>query len=230
METQRLPAIIAHRGTPREYPENSLPAFRHAVALGADAIELDVHRTHDGVIVVHHDSVLPPADTRHPRNISNMTYAALQRYSLGPGVRIPSLDEVLAAVPAPTIVYVEVKAPGIEAAVVACIAAAGAEDRCAIHSFDHRVAQRVARLEPTLPGGILVASYLADPAHELRAARARDYWAERSWIDAPLVDAIHAARGRVIAWTVNDPADAARLAELGVDGICTDICGDVRTA
>jgi glycerophosphoryl diester phosphodiesterase len=184
------------------------------------------------VIVVRHDPVLPAGTAGEPLRISNMTYAALRGYALGPGVWVPSLGEVLAAVPPPTVLYVEIKAPGggIEGAVVECITAAGAQDRCAVHSFDHRVAQRVAQLEPPLPGGILVASYLADPAHELRAAGARDYWAERRWIDAPLVDAVHAAGGRVIAWTVNDPAEAERFAELGVDGICTDICGELRRA
>jgi glycerophosphoryl diester phosphodiesterase len=211
------------------FPENSLPAFRHAIALGADAIELDVHQTHDGVIVVQHDPVLLAGDAGAPRRIRDMTYAALRRYSPAPGMTVPSLAEVFAVVPAPTLVYVEVKAPGIEADVLACIAAAGAQDRSAIHSFDHRVAQRIAQLDPVVPGGILVASYLADPAHELRAAAARDYWAERGWIDASLVDAIHGAGGRVIAWTVNDAADAARLTDLGVDAICTDICGDLRT-
>ena len=78
-------------------------------------------------------------------------------------------------------------------------------------------------MRPGLPSGILSVSYLVDPQGALRAANARDYWQEASMIDESLVDAVHNARGRVIAWTVNDPDQARRLASMGVDGICTDV-------
>jgi glycerophosphoryl diester phosphodiesterase len=88
----------------------------------------------------------------------------------------------------------------------------------------------VQRAQPRLPVGILTDSYLVDPVHALRAAGARDYWPHRLMVDAALVAAIHDAGGRVIVWTVNDPADARRLAALGVDGLCSDVPGDLRTA
>jgi len=70
---------------------------------------------------------------------------------------------------------------------------------------------------------VLLDSYLVDPAAALRAAGARDYW--QSWrdIDADLVERIHEAGGRVIAWTVNTRDDAEALRDLGVDGVCSDI-------
>src|SRR6185437_6485961 len=88
--------IIAHRGTPRELPENSLPGFARAIEAGAHGIELDVHLTADGVVVVHHDPVLrsTAADGSGGR-ISDCTLAELRRHPLAPGVPIPTLAEAL---------------------------------------------------------------------------------------------------------------------------------------
>jgi glycerophosphoryl diester phosphodiesterase len=226
----RKPAleIIAHRGSPREHPENSLPGFRHALGSGANAIELDVHLTVDGVLVVHHDPTLPagpPDGGGDAPAIRDLTYAAVRAHLLAPGVPIPTLPEVLDLVGRRGVVYIEVKATAAAAAVVRCIGESTAS--CAIHGFDHRVALRTASLAPTLPTGILLDSYLIDPAAALEDARARDYWQRWEMIDAELVARIHAARGRVIAWTVNDPAAARRLHALGVDAVCTDVCREM---
>jgi glycerophosphoryl diester phosphodiesterase len=218
--------VIAHRGAPREFPENSLPGFRRALELGADGIELDVHLTADGVAVVHHDAALRPLPSEGPGpgpNIRALTYEALASRPLAPGLPVPALSEVLAAVGQRAVVYVEIKAPGGEDEVVRCIRASGA--RCAVHGFDHRVARHIAALAPDIPTGILLDSYLIDPAGALDAARARDYWQHWPLIDAELVTRVHGAGGRVIAWTVNDPAAARVLQSIGVDAVCTDIAG-----
>lgn len=222
--------IIAHRGSPREHPENSLPGFRHALDSGANAIELDVHLTVDGVLVVHHDPTLPVgppgrAADAPPPAIRDVTYAVVRAHALAPGVPIPTLPEVLDLVGRRGVVYIEVKATAAAAAVVRCIGESTAA--CAVHGFDHRVALRTASLAPTLPTGILLDCYLIDPAAALGDARARDYWQRWEMIDAELVARIHAARGRVIAWTVNDPAVARRLHALGVDAVCTDVCREM---
>ena len=222
----RHPERIAHRGANREARENTLPAFLKAMDRGADGIELDVHATADGVIVVHHDPALN-ADTVKPamagRAIASLDAATLHRTLYKDGHDLPTLAEVLDAVGTRATVYVEVKAPGIERRVVDVIRAATTP--CAVHSFDHRVSPNVHRLAPALPTGILTDSYLLDPGGTLRSAGARDYWAHWQTIDAALVDAIHAAGGRVVAWTANDPAAVRALAALRVDAFCTD---DVR--
>jgi glycerophosphoryl diester phosphodiesterase len=219
--------IIAHRGTPREHPENSLPGFRRALEYGANGIELDVHLTSDGVVVVHHDSALhaprPGSGGPPSLEIRDLTYDAVRAHPLAPGVRVPALAEVLDLVGSLATVYIEVKAPAAVDAVVRCVRHTSVS--CAIHSFDHRVALRASAVAPGIPGGILLDSYLIDPAAALGDSRARDYWQRWDMIDAELVARIHSASGRVIAWTVNDLADARRLAALGVDAVCTDICG-----
>lgn len=234
MQTDAVPAhrrghleIIAHRGTPREHPENSLPGFRRALGYGANGIELDVHLTSDGVVVVHHDSALHAAlkSSAGPSptlEIRDLTYDAVRAHPLTPGVPVPTLAEVLDLVGRRATVYIEVKAPAAVEAVVRCASLTTVS--CAIHGFDHRVALRTSAIAPGIPGGILLDSYLIDPAAALGNAGARDYWQRWDMIDADLVARIHSAGGRVIAWTVNDLAAARGLAALGVDAVCTDIC------
>jgi len=223
--------IIAHRGAPHELPENSLPGFRRALELGADGIELDVHLTSDGVLVVHHDPLLTApndqVDARPPR-ISELTWDALADYPIAYGVPIPRLADVLALVGIEATVYVEVKAPGAESEVVRCIRASGST--CAVHGFDHRVSLRSATMAPQIPTGILLDSYLVDAVTALKAARARDYWQRWEFIDAELVAKVHGAGGRVIAWTVDDADDARTLRAMGVDAVCTNVCGAIRSA
>lgn len=218
------PELIAHRGSPRRHRENTLPGFVAALDAGADAIELDVHGTADGTVVVHHDPHLgASAGALAGRAIASLDATALLAQPLGAdGARVPTLDDVLALCAGRATVYVEVKARGIEALVLAALGR-HPHTRTAVHAFDHRLALHLAERAPAIPGGILVDAYLVDPAHALRTARARDYWPHRLMVDRPLVEAIHGAGGRVIVWTVNDPADARALAAIGVDGICTDV-------
>jgi glycerophosphoryl diester phosphodiesterase len=216
------PEIIAHRGTPREHPENSLPGFLRALEYGVDGIELDVHVTRDGVPVVHHDAELRPRGTPLDGEcISNLTYAELAGYELAPGVGVPTLADAVALAAGRTRVYVEVKARDAADAVVPGLRGLG--DATPVHSFDHRISRRARELDPSLPVGVLSVSYLVDNVAPMRAAGARDLWQMWAMIDRPLVEAVQAAGGRVIAWTVNDPAAAVALARLGVDGLCTDV-------
>lgn len=219
--------IIGHRGAPREFRENTLPSFRRAFDAGADAVELDVHGTADGHVVVHHD----PATNSRPGESGSVVVIAGARLAevravTVMGERIPTLGEVLSASPEWAIVYVEVKASAIEAEVVAAVRAG--KRRCAIHSFDHRIVRRVGQLAPDIPTGILQTSYLVDPVRAMRDAGARDLWQHWELIDAALVERVHEDERRVIAWTVNEPALATRLIQWGVDGICTDTPDVVR--
>ena len=218
--------VIGHRGSPRQYRENTLPSFGRAFAEGARAVELDVHATRDGIVVVHHDSATNsrPGDSGPVAVISQTALETLRSIRIGDSV-IPTLDEVLTSIPSGGIAYVEVKAPGIEEAVVAAIAAHAS--RCAVHSFDHRIARRVHEIMPTIPVGILQTSYPVDPVRPMRDAGARDLWQHWELLDATLVERVHADNRRVIAWTVNDPAVADRLIDWGIDGICSDFPGTI---
>lgn len=216
-----LPEILAHRGASRERPENTLAAFERAVALGADGAELDVHRTVDGVIVVHHDPAIEGAGA-----ITGLTAAqvAALRFRDEP---IPTLAEVLDAVGDRLRIYVELKGADTVPGVLAILQAERARrpasvDRTAVHCFDHRLVAQAATLDPGVPRGVLEVSYPVDPTGAARAVHARDLWRHRDFVDAALVRAAHAEGRRVIAWTVNEAGMMRRFADWGVDAICTD--------
>jgi glycerophosphoryl diester phosphodiesterase len=225
--------IIGHRGSPREHRENTIASFRRAFADGADAVELDVHATRDGVIVVHHDAATNsrPGDSGTVAVIAESMLDAIQSIAVGSGgtggtERIPTLEALLETVPRDSTVYVEVKAPRIEAEVVAVIRASGRA--CAVHSFDHRVARRVHDIAPEIPVGVLQTSYPVDPLRAIYDAGARDLWQQWELIDEALVRLVHGDARRIIAWTVNSPDVARRLLDWGVDGICSDVPGTMR--
>src|SRR5436309_983772 len=122
------PLRIAHRGMPRRELENTLASFALALTEGAEGIELDVHATSDGTVVVHHDPTL-----RDGREIARTRISEL-RVSPGPHA-VPTLAEVLSLVAGSAELFVEIKGQGIERLVLAALE--GYEGAAAIHSFDH---------------------------------------------------------------------------------------------
>lgn len=211
------PEIISHRGLAVNVPENTLGAFEAAIGVGAHAVELDVHGTADGEIVVHHDFTLAAAGGR---SIASLEYGEVESVDLGSGHRIPTLIEVLERLSGRATVYVEVKATGIELAVARVLRNTGCS--VAVHSFDHRISRDIAAMVPGLPAGILMVARPIDPLAALDAAAARDLWQHVDFIDQDLVDTVHATGRRVIAWTANGPGTMRRLSAMGVDGLCTD--------
>jgi glycerophosphoryl diester phosphodiesterase len=213
--------IIAHRGASRERPENTLAAFTRAVDLGADGVELDVHLTADGVLVVHHDPVPhdPPNRALAGRAIGSLTLEELGAFRVG-GERIPTLEEVTDAVGGRAIVYCELKGAGTAAPAVALLERLGAG--AAVHSFDHRQIAEARRLAPAVPRGVLEASYHIAPTFSMESVDAWILWMAADLIDRDLVDAVHARGARLAAWTVDAPTEMQRLARLGVDALCTN--------
>ena len=213
------PEKISHRGAHQTLPENSIPSFLRAIELGADAIELDVHATLDGTLVVHHDEAAN-APGEPQRRIAEISSSELKNFRLAEGIEIPTLVEVFAAVGESAFVYVEVKAQGIESLVTRTIRESNS--RCAVHSFDHRIVKTVKTIFPAIRTGVLEVSRHIDPAISLQATGAEDLWQEVGFIDEALVARVHAVNGRVIAWTANDADQWDSLRRIGVDGICTD--------
>src|ERR687897_3596137 len=125
--------IYAHRGASAIHPENTLRAFRHALAIGVDGIELDVHATADGIPVVIHDRDVERS-TNGTGYVDEMPLARLETFDAGDGERVPTLAEVLALVGDAAHLDVEIKGTGIERAVLGVLAQYAAI-RWAISSF-----------------------------------------------------------------------------------------------
>lgn len=216
------PKAVAHRGLHFRAPENSLDAFQLAVDAGAEGIELDVHATSDGHVVVHHDFEVGDDPTEVER-IAELDLNKLQGFPLSDGSPIPLLSDLLNTVPSTIDLFIEVKPAGIEQLVVDCLTTSAFPlERCAIHSFDHRIARNARALSSQVAAGILQVGYPLDPIQMLKGADARDFWQHWEFIDAEIVESVHRAGCRIVAWTCNDPRGWARLSQIGVDAICTD--------
>ncbi|HET9454078.1 MAG TPA: glycerophosphodiester phosphodiesterase [Gemmatimonadaceae bacterium] len=212
---------IAHRGSPRERTENTLPGFLLALEHGADAVELDVHVSGDGEVVVHHDF------TAAGTVIASTPWSALEQLALPGGARIPTLRDVLHAIGDRATVYVELKGAAVENAVIPVVREHGR--RYALHSFDHAAITRCATAAPDIARGVLIDGREPRPLEVMRAAvaasRPRDVWPHYTLVDHHFMEAAGSFGLRVIPWTVNARDVATRLLRLGVAGICTD---DVR--
>lgn len=214
--TGTRPRVLAHRGASGHAAENSLQAFHEARTRGADGVELDVHATSDGALVVHHDPVIPGVGP-----IDRATLGQVKAARLPNGEAIPTLSEALKVLGGLE-VWIEVKAlpETRDVALLAVINSSPSPETCGVHSFDHRLVARLGAKRPPLRRGVLSVSYPMDPVAPMVAAGATALWQEAQLIDAELVRAIHRRGGEVIAWTVNDPPLARRLAALGVDALC----------
>jgi len=212
------PLSIGHRGASGHEHENSRAAFRRAKALGGEGVELDIHATRDGAIVVHHEPVLVGLG-----RIGDLALEVVQQHRLPNGETVPLLSEVLTLLRGMD-VWIEVK--GIEEyldAVLLRILHDGPEpERYAVHSFDHRIVRRLGERDGALRRGVLLDARLIDPLPVLAAAGATVLWQNHVLVDKGLVDEIHRAGRRIIAWTANADGDLTRLIASGVDGICTD--------
>ena len=145
----RPPLRIAHRGMPRRERENTLPSFAAALAAGAQGIELDVHATADGVVVVHHDEA-----TSDGVEIARAPWIDLSPSRRRSGAtEIPTLASVCDLVAERAELFVEIKGEGIEEAVTAVLE--GRSGTFAIHSFDHATIGRLARARVPYRLGLL---------------------------------------------------------------------------
>lgn len=231
------PLIIAHRGASAVAPQNTLAAFRKALELGADGVELDVHLSADGVPVVMHNFVVDET-TDGTGQVTDKTLAELKELDAGSkfapefaGERIPTLAQVFEALKGKLLVNVELKdlspkGVGLEAPVVEVVRQCGMEKKVLFSSFNPFTLRRVRPLAPDIPSGMLCAHDL--PIYLRRAwlapftpheARHPDF----VMADERLVKWCHARKLRVIVWTVDEPAEMKRLIALGVDGIITDV-------
>ena len=210
--------VIAHRGASGTEVENSLAAFRAAARQRADAVELDVHATADGELIVHHDATVGGLHIPRARALE---VAALR---LRNGEPIPTLSQALAAVGPALRVFVEVKTldPRWDNRLLATLDAGPNPSGYAVHSFVSHIIRRLKDKRPDLPSGVLSEAYPRNPRATLQAVGASVLWQERSVVDDALIRAVHAESAGIFVWTVDDPVEMARLIAWSVDGICTN--------
>lgn len=227
-DTTSGPLVLAHRGVSSEFPENTIPAFRAARFHGADGVELDVRRTADHSLVVHHDARL--ADGR----------AIIETRSVEIPAEVPRLAEALDACEG-MFVNIEIKnMPGepdfdesnaAASIVVDAVRAAQIERRTLVSSFNLSTIDRVHQLAPQLLTGWLLFDFDVEEA----VARAVDHGhgAIHPFVGRTSVELIERAHDhglRVNTWTVDDPLRIEQLAKAGVDAVITNVPALARQA
>src|SRR5262245_63539435 len=236
--TPGAPAIVAHRGGAALWAENSLTAFRGALALGVDRVELDVHQTRDGEVVVLHDATLDRTTTGHGA-VQDLDWAELATVTVRgtAAERVPRLAEVLALLrPTRVGLLLEIKNgpreeryPGIEARVLALVQAAALMDRTTAMAFDWAILAHLRTLSaPCRLTGLLDQRKaerlggVAPAAVRVRALGADDLGIERTLLTPAAVRAAREAGLSIGVWTVNEPAELQRALGAGVEYVTTD--------
>jgi len=236
--TAGRPLNIAHRGASAAAPPNTLAAFRRAAELGADGIELDAHLSADGAVVVIHDFTVD-STTDGSGRVAGMTLAALKELDAGArfdpafaGERIPTLEEVFAAVGRQLLINVELKTmsfqdSGLERRVVELVERHGLAEWVLLSSFPPAAIRRARRLAPHLPIGFLyetaplsrLARLLAALMPGLHPDAIHPHW---TMVRPSVVHRAHRRGRRVVTWTVDEPDTMRRLTGWGVDAIITN--------
>jgi glycerophosphoryl diester phosphodiesterase len=247
------PLVLAHRGASAYAPENTLAAFRLARELGADGIEFDVQMSNDMVPVIIHDDTLERTTDGKGR-VADLTIAEITALDAGGwktqhyrGERIPTLAQVFEALGdwiqpfgagRPCLVNLELKTEqvfnyGLERQVINLISRYGVQEQILLSSFSALALFRAKKLNPSIPRGLL---YEPDPLIALRGSWFR-WWAGAHALhpEHVLVDKAYMAWARrkrlpVNTWTVDDPTEARRLAQLGVNAIITNKPDVIREA
>jgi glycerophosphoryl diester phosphodiesterase len=261
MHTAHAFDLQGHRGARGHAPENTLPGFERALAIGVDTLELDVGVTRDGVVVIHHDRRLNPDLARGPDGqwvkppaptIFSLTFSELQRYDVGrlrpgseyasrfphqkpiDGTRIPKLADLFSIAPPAVRFNIETKlvpdaphetlAPEPFArALIAEVRKAGVAARTTIQSFDWRTLEVVQREAPEIRTAYLTSGRTGEAVPRTVHQAKGTIWSPNFQDLDPRALAVARELGiKVIPWTVNEPADIARVLEMKVDGIISD--------
>lgn len=230
------PLVFAHRGACKVAPENTLPAFEAAVRLGADGVELDVQYSSDAKLVVFHNPRLDETTNGQGR-VTSHTWEELRGLDAGShfapefaGTRIALLDDVLALLKGKLLINIEIKALdsatiNLGADVVQAVRSHGMADQVVLSSFNPIALRRAKAAGPEIEAGLLLA---ADLPNWTRWGFTRKYSrTDGLHPEMPMVTEAYMAEARklkmpVRVWTVNEPEDMQRMADLGVDTIITD--------
>lgn len=242
------PLVFAHRGGGGLFPENTLGAFEYSAKMGVDVLELDVHATSDGALVVNHDATVDRTTDGRGR-ITELTLEQIKKLDAGyafstdggktfpfraKGVTIPTLEEIFAALPEMTFnVEPKQETPSIIKSLCSLIRERKMADKVIVGSFRQSILTEF-RLEcsevATSASPSEVSKFLAlsktgvaeSYSPPMQALQVPEYIGSLQVVSKEFVEAAHKRNLKVHVWTINETADMQRLLELGVDGIMTD--------
>lgn len=213
---------IGHRGAAGYEPENTLRSFKRALELGVDVIELDVHGTKDGKVVVIHDDTVDRT-TNGKGRVSDLTLAEIQALDAGQGERIPMLDEVLGMVAGRVPIDIEIKDEGLSREVAdilnSRLSGGAKSDDFVISSFSENELAEAGRL---MDFKRILLVWGEDSRRSIATALNLRVWgigARASTVEEKFIKEAHEKGLKLLVWTVDGAAAIARFKSMGVDGI-----------
>jgi glycerophosphoryl diester phosphodiesterase len=224
--------VIAHRGASGHAPENTLAAFRKAVALGASFIETDLQLSRDAHFMAIHDASVNRTSNGRG-SVHDLTLAELRQLDAGSwfgsefsGEHIPTLDEILQFSKKNDVVfYLELKPSGAwggEHALIGALRDSGEIARAVVISFDAASMLNLHNIDPTVMTGLLYDGQIDNPIEKAVEVGARQLVTRGDLVTPALIDQARKKDLQVVCWTVNHPAHMRLLIEAGVAGIMTD--------
>jgi glycerophosphoryl diester phosphodiesterase len=210
--------IMGHRGAPADEPENTLGSFRQALAVGVDAVELDVQLTKDGRLAVIHDETLDRTTNGQGR-VKDFTLAELKRLDAGRGEQVPSLEEVFDLVQGKAHLVVELKQPEAAGALLDFFRERRVFAAATVISFWHPAVKALKQAEPRLTTGVLMVGCPADPVGLARAANSDALILQYAYVTPELVTAAHSHGLLVYVWNIDDINTLKAYLAMNLDGI-----------
>ncbi|MCP5041499.1 MAG: glycerophosphodiester phosphodiesterase [bacterium] len=244
------PVIIGHRGAAGSAPENTLPSFERALAIGAEILESDIHATRDGVPVLVHDPDVART-TEGSGSIEDLTLDQLRSLDAGHhfscdagasfpergrGIRIPTLEEAFEAFGRARF-NLEIKAPGLPLAerVIALVDKFDRADTTLLTAGENPIMETLRQARRASGGRFAIGACTGDilacvkaaigegpVPQDVMALQIPEAFGGRPLATAELIEFAHGAGIAVHVWTINETAQMQRLLDLGVDGLVTD--------
>lgn len=219
--------IIAHRGGGAgKFYENTMEAYENAISIGAQALELDVRRTGDGILVSHHD------DHVDGSKLSEMTFEALNLKALLKGYRVPTVEEILYLSRGRIFLDIELKETGYEAALVQLVRSHLDESQYVMKSFIDEAIIAIKSIHPPIRTGLLLGAGCRNlslqrlseffPVRRIRRTKPDFVAPYDKLMIFFVVWQIRWMRLPIYVWTVNHSKRMKRLLKAGVNGIITD--------
>lgn len=211
--------IIGHRGVMGVEPENTLRSFRHAEQAGMDAIELDLHLSKDGSLVVMHDTDVDRT-TNGKGAIADRTLAELRELDAGEGERIPVFEEVLDAVRSP--IQAEIKDAAAARALAEVMLRRDLAGRVEVSSFHDEAVREIAALVPGVRTVLIASRWGPDIVARAKAVGAATVALNIRRLTLETVEKAHAEGLKVLGWVVNTQDHLRLVRALDLDGATTD--------
>ncbi|MET3025109.1 glycerophosphodiester phosphodiesterase family protein [Flavobacterium sp. UW10123] len=217
---------IGHRGAKAYEPENTLQAFQKALDLNSDGIELDVHLSSDGHIIVIHDETIERT-TNGKGLVNDFTLAELKLFLIDGKYQIPTLNEVFDLVDKKCLINIELKGLGTAPKVVALIEEYIAEKGWKykdfiISSFDWNMLEETSNLNPKIPIGVLTEENINTALAFAEKIKAKAIHPDFQLLNAENVNEMQKKGFLVLPWTVNSEEDIQKVKSYQVNGIISD--------